>query len=107
MYFEEVLPDLVKSNRGNPQTAEIGGFLLVESVGSVEIGFRCKDPPTDPPESGLGFGNCRRPVTGVRLGGFRTNHFQIRLFGMVGWVGSTGDLDSPSCVDYSLVWLCG
>ena len=25
---------------------------MVESVGLVEIGFKCKDPPTDQPESG-------------------------------------------------------
>lgn len=89
--FNEILSDLARSNWWIPQTVEIEGLLVIESVGSVEIGFRFKDPPTDPPK--LSSGLQEPPPTRHSFG---SGDFQIKSVGMGGWVWSTADLDSPT-----------
>lgn len=79
--FNEILSDLVSSNWWIPQTVEIEGLLVIESIGSVEIGFRFKDPPTDPPKLSLGLQE--PPPTRHRS--------RIRRFpDQVGWYGRVG-----------------
>ena len=61
--------------------------MVVESVGSVEIGFRCKDPPTDPPKSGW---ISQKPLPTRH--GSQIGRFPDRVGRKFGWVGYTVEL---------------
>ena len=61
--------------------------LVVESVRSVEIGFRCKDPPTNPPESGW----IPQKLLPTRHGS-QIGRFSDRVGRKFGWVRYTIEL---------------
>ena len=56
----------------------LAAFLVVESVGSVEIEFRCKGQPTRWNQVGYLKNRCR-PVMGVELDGFGSGRLEIRV----------------------------
>ena len=65
-------------------------FPLCFPVGSVEIGFPCFNPSTDPPDSDFGSGDPPPTVTGVGSAGSRSGSA-----GLGGWVGYRIWLDTP------------
>ena len=61
--------------------------MVVESIGSVEIEFRCKDPPTDPPELGW---ISQKPLPTRH--GSQIDRFPDRVSQKFRWVGYTVEL---------------
>ena len=66
-------------------------FPVYFPVGSVEIGFPCFNPSTDPPSSDFGIWDPPPTVTGVGSDGSRSGSA-----GLAGWVGYRVWLDTPT-----------
>ena len=69
-------------------------------VRSVEIGFPCFNPSTDPPDSDFGIGDLPPTVTGVGSAGFRAGSA-----GLGGWVGYRVWLDTPTLIFHLFLFL--
>lgn len=69
---------------------EISGLLVVDSIMSVEIRFRCMDPPTNLPEIGWLLWKPSSTCHRSQIGQFSN---RVNLNG--GWARSTGDLGQP------------
>ena len=91
--LDEISPDLNRSDKiilANYFNRRRKLFPVCFPVGSVEIGFPCFNPSTDPPSSDFGIWDPPPTVTGVGSDGSRSESA-----GLAGWVGYRVWLDTP------------